>query len=141
MSEQTESQITFTEMQLQALTRLGISNPELYAQYPNSHHNAIETLEQRGCDALSKDTVIDEMQIYYGDVAYSPAIQYQGGKLIGFDPIAYAKPADNECVSFRINGMWAYIQVAGRILVDLTGEIELPPMPTEKDLLALVAVA
>lgn len=139
MTEPTESQIKFTELQLQALQSLGLSTPDLYAQYPNSHHNAIETIEQRGTDVLPKDTAIGEMQIYYGDVAYVPAIQYRGGKLVGFDPVAYAQPADNDCVSFRINGVWAYIQVAGQTLLDLIGEIELPPMPTEKDIRALVA--
>lgn len=139
MTEPTESQIQFTELQLQALQSLGLSTPDLYAQYPNSHHNVISTIEERGTEVLPKDTVISEMQIYYGDIAYSPAIQYRGGKLVGFNPDAYAKPPDNECISFRINGVWAYIQVAGQILLDLTGEIELPPMPTEKDLLALVA--
>lgn len=139
MSEPTESKFQFTELQLQALQSLGLSTPDLYAQYPNSHHNAIETIEQRGTEVLPKDTVIHEMQIYYGDVAYVAAVTYRGGKLVGFDPVAYAQPADNECVSYRINGVWAYIQVAGQTLLDLIGEIELPPMPTEQDLLALVA--
>lgn len=139
MTETTESQATFTATQLQALERLGISSPDLYATYPNSHHNAIRTIEQRGTDVLPKDTVIEEMQAYYGDVAHVAAMTYRGGKLVGFDPSAYSQPADNDCVSFRINGVWAYIQVSKLTILDLTGEIELPPMPTEKDLLALVA--
>jgi hypothetical protein len=129
----------FTQTQFQALQSLGGSTPELYAQYPNSHHNAIRTIEQRGTEVLPANTVVEEMQIYYGDVAYSPAIQYRGGKLVGFDPVAYAQPPDDDCVSYRINGVWAYIQVAGITLLDLIGEIDLPPMPTEKDVLALVS--
>ncbi|NJM68468.1 MAG: hypothetical protein HC851_23795 [Acaryochloris sp. RU_4_1] len=128
----------FTETQFQALQSLGISRSELYTQYPNSHHNAIRTIAERGTDVLPKDTVIDEMQVYYGDVAYCAAIEYRGGRLVGFDPVAYAHPPDNDCVSYRINGVWAYIQVAQLTLLDLIGEITLPPMPTEQDVLALV---
>ncbi|NJM68170.1 MAG: hypothetical protein HC851_22120 [Acaryochloris sp. RU_4_1] len=128
----------FTEVQFQALQSLGISTPDLYGQYPNSHHNAIRTIGQRGREVLPSDTVIDEMQVYYGDVAHSPAIQYRDGKLVGFDPVAYAQPSDNDCVSYRINGVWAYIQVAQLTLLDIIGDITLPPMPTEQDVLALV---
>ena len=138
MTETTESQLQFTATQLQALERLGISNPDLYAQYPNSHHNAIRTIEERGTKVLPSDTVINELQIYYGDVAFAAAITYRGGKLVGFDPFAYSQPSDNDCVSYRINGVWAYIQVCKFTLLDLIGKIELPPMPTEQDVLALV---
>lgn len=102
----------------------------LYAQFPNSFHNAIRTLQQIGDQPLGAETEIEEFSLYYGDVTYCAAIRIQQGKLTGYSEEASTQPADNYCTSTRINGDWAYIQVGTHTLLDRIGEVDLPDMPT-----------
>ena len=90
--------------------------------YPVSIYNAASYWDK---PKFPQGYVPQNISIYYDESPNSPAIAWRNGRLerVRIEEI----PIDPEVILTRVEALWVYIQVRGKIILDKTDGIQFPP--------------
>ena len=98
--------------------------------YPVSIYNAASYWDK---PKFPQGYVPQNISIYYDESPNSPAIAWRNGRLerVRIEEI----PIDPEVILTRVEALWVYIQVRGKIILDKTDGIQFPPELTQHELM------
>jgi hypothetical protein len=120
----------FSESDLKRINSLPAWIQVLKDKYPVSVCNAADTWNE---SPLPSGYIPEAIEVFYGDDVNSPDLFTRNGKIHSFN---LSKPSDTSVIQLLIDGIWAYIQVEGRVVFDRLGGAVLPDIVIDPIILA-----